>query len=207
VLGRDLPPQRDPRIVLLLFAVIDLYSRKLVAWEVHERESGDEAAILIERACWREHLYGRPLILHADNGAAQRAYTLEAKLEALGITPSHSRPGASDDNSHIESRFRTVKYMPGYPATGSGSIGAAREWVHRFVIWYNTEHYHSAIVLVTPPAAHRRFSRSANTFMPLRPIGIHCAAASYPSLAGPRSRVAQSTDAPASNGYENQGSK
>jgi len=86
-----------------LFAVIDLYSRKLAAWEVHERESRDEAAILIERACWREHLRGRPLILHADNGAAQKAYTLKAKLEALGITPSHSRPGVSDENPpHIE---------------------------------------------------------------------------------------------------------
>lgn len=138
-----------------LYAVIDLFSRKLVAWEVHERENGDEAAALIERAAWREHLRGRPLILHADNGAAQKAYTLKAKLEALGITPSHSRPGVSDDNAHIEAWFRTCKYTPGYPATGFATIDAAREWTLRFVTWYNTEHRHSALAFVTPEQRHR----------------------------------------------------
>lgn len=138
-----------------LYAVIDLFSRRLVAWEVHERESGDEAAVLIERATWREHLRGRPLVLHADNGAAQKAYTLKAKLEALGITPSHSRPGVSDDNAHIEAWFRTCKYTPGYPANGFASLEAAREWTHRFVTWYNTEHRHSALAFVTPEQRHR----------------------------------------------------
>ena len=118
-----------------LFAVIDLYSRKIVAWEVHARASGDETAVLIERPCWREHILGPPLILHADNGAAQKAYTLNAKLEALGVVSSHSRPDVSDDNPHIESWFRTVKYMPAYPAqgfahrTGYGSIRRTREIV------------------------------------------------------------------------------
>lgn len=138
-----------------LYAVIDLFSRKLVAWEVHERESGDDAAALIERATWREHLRGSPLVLHADNGAVQKAYTLKAKLEALGITPSHSRPGVSDDNAHIEAWFRTCKYTPGYPANGFATIEAARDWTHRFVTWYNTEHRHSALTFVTPEQRHR----------------------------------------------------
>lgn len=143
-----------------LYAVIDLFSRKLVAWEVHGRENGDEAAALIERASWREHLRGRPLILHADNGAAQKAYTLKAKLEALGITPSHSRPGVSDDNAHIEAWFRTCKYTPGYPAGGFATIESAREWVHRFVSWYNTGHRHSAIAFVTPEQRHAGADRA-----------------------------------------------
>lgn len=143
-----------------LYAVIDLFSRKLVAWEVHERENGDEAAALIERASWREHLRGRPLILHADNGAAQKAYTLKAKLEALGITPSHSRPGVSDDNAHIEAWFRTCKYTPGYPASGFASIASARGWVHQFVSWYNGEHRHSAIGFVTPDQRHAGADRA-----------------------------------------------
>ncbi len=139
-----------------LYAVLDLFIRKLVAWEVHERESGEEAAALIERACWREQRRQQPLILHADNGAAQTAYTLKAKLEALGITPSHSRPGVSDDNAHIEAWFRTCKYTPGYPPTGFASLGAARTWVLQFVNWYNGQHRHSALAYVTPEQRHNR---------------------------------------------------
>lgn len=138
-----------------LYAVLDLYSRKLVAWEVHEREGGEEAAVLIERACWREQRPStRPLVLHADNGAAQKAQTLRSKLESLGITPSHSRPGVSDDNAHIEAWFRTCKYAPSYPPNGFESIDKAREWVLRFVTWYNEKHLHSALAFVTPAQRH-----------------------------------------------------
>lgn len=137
-----------------LYAVIDLFSRKLVAWEVHERESGEEAADLIERACWREQRRQQPLVLHADNGAAQTAYMLKAKLQALGITPSHSRPGVSDDNAHIEAWFRTCKYAPGYPPDGFITIEAARVWVLHFVTWYNGAHRHSALAYVTPEQRH-----------------------------------------------------
>jgi len=147
-------PSQVRGVFFFLFAVIDLFSRKLVAWEVHDRESGEEAALLIERACWREHIAGRPLVLHADNGAAQKAFTLKAKLEALGVVPSHSRPGVSDDNPFIESWFRTLKYVPAYPTKGFESIDAARQWVHRLVSWYNSEHRHSAIGFVTPEQRH-----------------------------------------------------
>lgn len=148
-------PSHTRGLFFYLYAVIDIYSRKLVAWEVHEKEGGDEAAALIARATWREQLRGKPLILHADNGAIQKSYTLKAKLESLGITPSHSRPSVSDDNAHIEAWFRTCKYMPGYPANGFASIDAAREWTHRFVTWYNTEHFHSGLAFVTPETRHR----------------------------------------------------
>ena len=88
----------------------------------------------MERACWRERRrHNKPLVLHADNGAAQKAHTLKAKLETLGITPSHSRPGVSDDNAHIEAWFRTCKYAPGYPPHGFEDIDLARQWVLTFV--------------------------------------------------------------------------
>lgn len=137
-----------------LYAVIDIFSRKIVAWEVHEREGGVEAAQLIAQASLREQLRGRPLVLHADNGAVQKASTLRVKLEALGITPSHGRPSVSDDNAHIESWFRTCKYIPHYPAQGFAGLDGARGWVSRFVQWYNTEHRHSAIGFVTPQMRH-----------------------------------------------------
>ncbi|MCP5843114.1 IS3 family transposase, partial [Klebsiella pneumoniae] len=73
---------------------------------------------LLERARWREKLTGKPLVLHADNGAPQRSFTLRAKLQELGIEPSYSRPGVSDDNAFIESWFRTLKYVPAYPSVG-----------------------------------------------------------------------------------------
>jgi len=148
-------PSRVRGMFFYLYAVLDLYSRKIVAWEVHEREGGEEAAGLVERACWREkRLSPQPLILHADNGAAQTAHTLKSKLESLGITPSHSRPGVSDDNAHIEAWFRTCKYTPGYPARGFATIDKARAWVLRFVRWYNEAHLHSALAYVTPQQRH-----------------------------------------------------
>ena len=148
-------PSQVRGMFFYLYAVIDLFSRKLVAWEVHAREGGDEAAALMERACWRERRrHNKPLVLHADNGAAQKAHTLKSKLETLGITPSHSRPGVSDDNAHIEAWFRTCKYAPGYPPNGFENIELARQWVLKFVTWYNGEHLHSGLSFVTPEQRH-----------------------------------------------------
>ncbi len=137
-----------------LYAILDLWSRKIVAWEVHDREAGEWAAELVEKAAWREHLRHHPLILHADNGAAPTAYTLKAKLEVLGIRPSHSRPGVSDDNAHMEAWFRTAKYRPSYPTTGFADLESARAWALQLVTWYNSEHRHSAIGFVTPSQRH-----------------------------------------------------
>jgi transposase InsO family protein len=137
-----------------LYAILDLWSRKIVAWEVHEQESGELAAELVEKAAWREHLRQQPLILHADNGAAPTAYTLKAKLETLGIRPSYSRPGVSDDNAHMEAWFRTAKYRPNYPSRGFADIEAARAWALKLVTWYNGVHLHSAIGFVTPAQRH-----------------------------------------------------
>lgn len=105
-------------IWLNLYLVIDVWSRKVVAWDVAEREDPAIAADLESRACLRERISkgrNQPLILHADNGNAMRAATLESHLEELGVLRSFSRPRVSNDNPYSESLFRTVKYRPDYP--------------------------------------------------------------------------------------------
>ncbi len=146
---------------LYLYLVIDVWSRKVVAWDVAEREDPAIAADLVSRACIRERISkGRrqPLVLHADNGNAMRAATLEARLEELGVLRSFSRPRVSNDNPFSESLFRTVKYRPDYPNRPFASKEEACEWVASFVEWYNHQHRHSGIKFVTP---HQRHSGQA----------------------------------------------
>ena len=142
---------------LYLYLVIDVWSRKIVAWEVAEREDAQIAADLVSRACLRERISRRrpqPLILHADNGNAMRAATLESRLEELGVLRSFSRPRVSNDNPFSESLFRTVKYRPDYPRRPFCSQEEACGWVMAFVDWYNHRHRHSGIRFVTPAQRH-----------------------------------------------------
>ncbi|MEA5411463.1 IS3 family transposase [Synechococcus sp. BA-120 BA3] len=144
-------------IWLYLYLVIDVWSRKVVAWDVAEREDPAIAADLVSRACLRERISkGRkqPLVLHADNGNAMRAATLESRLEELGILRSFSRPRVSNDNPYSESLFRTVKYRPDYPRRPFASKEQACQWVAEFVDWYNHQHRHSGIKFVTPQQRH-----------------------------------------------------
>ena len=138
-----------------LYLIEDIYSRKIVGWEVHDRESGELASELMERTVIAEHCFRAPLVLHADNGSPMKCYTLQSKLADLGITPSHSRPRVSNDNAFPESLFRTLKYCPQWPSEGFATLEAAREWVQQFVSWYNNEHCHSKIKFVTPAQRHR----------------------------------------------------
>ena len=135
--------------------VEDVFSRKCVAWEVYDAESGDYAAELIQRAVIREQCFHKPLILHSDNGSPMKSQTLQAKLSELKITPSHSRPRVSNDNAFVESLFRTLKYTPQWPPKGFSTIEEARDWVEAFMAWYNNEHRHSAINFVTPVQRHQ----------------------------------------------------
>ena len=112
-----------------LYLIIDIYSRKIVGWEVHEQEGGEEAAALIQRSVIAEHCFRRPLVLHADNGSPMKSQTMQSKLYDLGIIPSHSRPRVSNDNPYSESLFRTLKYCPRWPSEGLESLEAARKWV------------------------------------------------------------------------------
>ena len=144
-------------IWLYLYLVFDVCSRKVVAWDVGEREDPAIAADLVSRACLRERISkGRrqPLILHADNGNAMRAATLESRLEELGVLRSFSRPRVSNDNPYSESLFRTVNYRPDYPRKPFASKEHACLWVSPFVDWYNHQHRHSGIKFVTPQQRH-----------------------------------------------------
>jgi putative transposase len=132
-----------------------------VAWDVAEREDPAIAADLVSRACLRERISkGRkqPLVLHADNGNAMRAATLESRLEELGVLRSFSRPRVSNDNPYSESLFRTAKYRPDYPRRPFASKDEACQWVVSFADWYNHRHRHSGIKFVTP---HQRHSGQA----------------------------------------------
>jgi len=137
-----------------LYLILDVYSRKIVGWEVHDIENTEKSSKLIHKAILREGATGLLRVLHADNGSAQKGSTLLAKLEALGVAASFSRPRVSDDNAHAEAVFRTCKYRPGYPKRGFKDIANARQWVLEFVRWYNDEHFHSGICFVTPNARH-----------------------------------------------------
>lgn len=137
-----------------LYLVVDVFSRKVVAWTVENEESQDLAADMIELATREHDVPEDTLILHADNGGPMKGSTMVATLQRLGIVPSFSRPRVSDDNAYAESLFKTLKYRPGYPRKPFASLEEARRWVEDFVRWYNSEHLHSAIRYVTPDDRH-----------------------------------------------------
>lgn len=138
-----------------LYLIMDIYSRKIVAWEVHDAESGALAKLLVERALIRERCWNNPPVLHSDNGAPMTSYTLRSRLAELGMLMSHSRPRVSNDNPYSEALFRTVKYCPTWPARGFATLEAARTWMLEFTQAYNERHLHSGINFVTPDSRHR----------------------------------------------------
>lgn len=140
-----------------LYLIMDLYSRKIVGWEVFEAEAAEHAAQVVQRAVLAEGCIDRPLVLHSDNGSPMKGATLLETLYRLGVVNSYSRPRISNDNPFSESLFRTCKYRPAYPYQGFVSLEAAREWIQGFVHWYNHEHRHSAIQFVTPNERHEGF--------------------------------------------------
>lgn len=139
-----------------LYLIQDLYSRKIVGFEVHDRDQADHAAQLAKRTALSEGIHALPQkpVIHGDNGASFKATTVLAMLYWLGITPSYSRPRVSDDNAFVESLFRTAKYRPEFPARGFATLEAARQWASEFVHWYNHEHRHSGIAYVSPAQRH-----------------------------------------------------
>jgi putative transposase len=137
-----------------LYLIEDIWSRKIVGWAVHEEESMDFSARLIDETATRLGCDRSGLVLHSDNGGPMKGSTMLATLQRLGIVESFSRPHVSDDNPYSEALFRTLKYRPAYPRGAFASMAAARQWVEDFVVWYNTEHLHSAISFVTPEDRH-----------------------------------------------------
>jgi putative transposase len=137
-----------------LYLVLDVWSRKIVAWDVHEREDDALSSELMAKTARELGIDLTGLVLHSDNGGPMKGATMVATLERLGILPSFSRPSTSDDNAYSEALFRTLKYRPEYPRKPFDTVEEARAWVQAFVRWYNTEHRHSAIGFVTPDERH-----------------------------------------------------
>ncbi len=134
-----------------LYMVEDIWSRSIRGWEIYEKESAKYASELISKIC-RENNIGN-VILHSDNGSPMKGATMLATLQKLGVVPSFSRPSVSNDNPYSESLFKTVKYVPGFPKNFA-SIEETREWMEKFVDWYNNKHRHSGIKFVTPMQRH-----------------------------------------------------
>jgi len=137
-----------------LYLIIDLFSRKVVGWEVWETEEAKYAEQLVQKAVLNEKIQGAPLVLHSDNGSPMKASTFQGFLEKMGIQSSYSRPRVSNDNPFSEAMFRTLKYRPNFPRKGFKTIEEARKWALEFVCWYNEVHLHSALNFVTPVQCH-----------------------------------------------------
>jgi putative transposase len=137
-----------------LYLLMDIYSRRIMGWAVHEEEASELAAQLMRATCAENALDPKGIVLHSDNGGPMRGSTMLATLQWLGVIPSFSRPRVSNDNPFSEALFRTLKYRPEYPCTTFDTLEQARAWVARFVRWYNTEHHHSALRFVTPDDRH-----------------------------------------------------
>jgi putative transposase len=136
-----------------LYVILDVFSRYVVGWMVAHRESAALAEKLIRETCARQGILPGTLTLHADRGPAMTSKPVVFLLADLGITKSHSRPYVSDDNPFSEAQFKTLKYRPEFPDC-FGSIIDARSFCQVFFPWYNTEHHHSGIGLLTPEDVH-----------------------------------------------------
>jgi len=143
----------QPWIFYNLYVVIDVFSRYVVAWAISEYESGEQARALIDAACTRQGIGPNHLTVHSDRGKAMRSRTLADLLGELGVERSFSRPHVSNDNPYSESQFKTLKYHPSYPER-FGSIEDVGSHMRAFFKWYNTEHRHSGIAMMTPEVVH-----------------------------------------------------
>lgn len=147
-------PTRVTGIYFYLYLFMDIFSRKIVGWQIYDVESSDLAGDVMRDICAREAILPNQVVLHSDNGSPMKGATMLATLQALGVAPSFSRPAVSNDNPYSESLFKTMKYRPTCPHKAFEDLLAARQWVGMFVQWYNHEHRHSAIRFVTPAQRH-----------------------------------------------------
>lgn len=143
-----------------LYLFLDIYSRKIVGWQIHDRESSELAAEIITAICQYESVPADTIVLHSDNGGPMKGATMLATLQKLGVTPSFSRPSVSNDNPYSESLFKTLKYCPYYPSQPFSSLQQARQWMEEFTHWYNHQHRHSGIQFVTPAERHAGLDRA-----------------------------------------------
>jgi putative transposase len=136
-----------------LYVMIDIYSRYVVGWMIAEVESAELAEQLIAETCATQGVAHEQLTIHADNGSPMIAKSVAVLMADLGVVKSHSRPHVSDDNPFSEAQFKTLKYRPDYPDR-FGSLTDARNWARRFFTWYNDDHHHTGLGLLTPAVVH-----------------------------------------------------
>jgi putative transposase len=151
----DITKLRGPTkwVYFYLYVILDVFSRYVVGWLLAEYESAVLAEQLIAESCLKQQIDPDQLTLHADRGPSMRSKTVAQLLADLGITKTHSRPYTASDNPFSESQFKTMKYRPGYPDR-FGSAADARAWARAFFNWYNNEHRHSSLGLMTPAMVH-----------------------------------------------------
>jgi len=137
-----------------LYLFVDIFSRKIVGWQIHHQECSQLAAdIVMDIAKTEGYLKGQ-VYVHSDNGSPMKGAAIHATFHQLGIIPSYSRPSVSNDNPYSESLFKTLKYCPYYPDQPFNDIQEARQWMAKFTEWYNNQHRHSSIKYVTPSQRH-----------------------------------------------------
>jgi len=136
-----------------LYVILDIFSRLVVGWMIATHESSILAKRLIAQTCAKQNVLPGQLTIHADRGPSMKSKPVALLLADLGVTKSHSRPHVSDDNPYSESQFKTLKYRPGFPDR-FGSIQDARAFCQEFFAWYNGEHRHAGIGLMTPEMVH-----------------------------------------------------
>ena len=136
-----------------LYVILDVFSRYVVGWMIAHRESSELAKRLIQHSCHSQNIAPGQLTVHADRGSSMKSKPVALLLADLGVIKTHSRPHVSDDNPYSESQFRTLKYRPGFPDR-FGSIEDARGFCQSFFQWYNYQHHHSGLGLMTPAVVH-----------------------------------------------------
>ena len=142
-----------------LYVIIDVFSRYVVGWMVAHRETAALAERLIEATCHRQHIPAGQLTIHADRGTSMTSKPVALLLSDLGVTKSHSRPHVSNDNPYSEAHFKTLKYRPAFPDR-FGSVEHARSVGNDFFGWYNLEHHHSGLGLLTPHDVHHGLAQA-----------------------------------------------
>jgi putative transposase len=136
-----------------LYVILDVFSRNVVGWMVANGESSELAKRLIADTCGKQGIEPGKLTIHADRGSSMTSKPVAFLMADLGITKTHSRPHVSDDNPYSESHFRTLKYRPGFPER-FGALQDARSFSQEFFAWYNEEHRHSGLGLLSPAVVH-----------------------------------------------------
>jgi putative transposase len=136
-----------------LYVILDIFSRYVVGWMVAHAEQAALAERLLAATTTKQQILPGALTVHADRGTSMTSKPVAFLLADLGVTKTHSRPHVSNDNPYSESQFKTLKYRPGFPDR-FGSIQDARGFCQQFFAWYNREHRHAGIAMMTPEAVH-----------------------------------------------------